>query len=531
MKFTIGLCIALISSSVLAQAPWPMERQDRWGSGRAIMGPDPSTLTTPWISHVLAQGLGPVSHGAALGENGIGYFGNWVDGRLYKFDYNTGVIQDSFLCIDWTTSIPAIGSGNQVHVTTEGKFFTINTSNMEFDFFRNTGPNGGSPIIGPDGHVVYVTRNGVANRINPLTGFDVWSRTGFGSARGAVCFTRDDSKIVFSNSTSVTALNYADGTTAWNVSLGAVTSQPSAAPTGEILVGTESGFIYALDPANGSVKWAKQTLDKITGAVAFSPDGTVAYVPSFDWRVYAFKVSDGTKLWSFSTSHWCEFAPIVGFDGRIYVHNKFGDLYCISPDGSQIWQTRLSGDARGTMSIGPDATLYVGISGEGTRSLAIIRQKPWTLATDSVAIERGTLFSGGLPQLGESDDDRYRVQQAYDGNRGERPLRLIFTATSIYKPVNEVRVKLESSINAANVSQFVEVFNYSTGTWHEIDARIGSQTDETIELVVPNAASFCSSTGQVKLRVSWKSNSLAGANRMFGSIDQIQISVVPKLQI
>lgn len=531
MKHLFTFALALSMSVANAQDPWPMERQDRWGSGRAIVGPDPATFTTPWISHKLAQGLGPVSHGAALGQDGIGYFGNWVDGRLYKFNYNTGVILDSFLCLNWTTSIPALGSNNQVHVTTEGKYFTINTSNMEFDFFRNTGPNGGSPVVGPDGHVVFVTRNGVASRINPTTGLEVWSRTGFAGARGAVAFTRDDSKIIFSNSSTVTALNYVDGTPAWSLSLGALTSPPATAPTGEVIVGSDSGFVYALNPTNGAVIWAKQTLDKVSGSVAFSPDGTIAYVPSHDWRIYAFKISDGTKLWSFATSHWCEFAPIVGHDGRIYVHNKFGDLYCISPEGNQIWQTRLNGDAQGTMSIGPDGTLYVGITGEVTRSLAIIRQKAWEFATDSVSIEKGSLVSGSLVQMTQSDDDRYLVQQAYDGDRSERPLRIVFTGTTFYKPVNEVRIKLESNINANSVNQFVELFNYSTGTWHQVDSRVGSIADETIELVVQNAASFCSSAGQVKARVSWKATNVGAASRMIASIDLVQLSVVPKLQL
>lgn len=76
MKSSLVFCVAVFSALGLAQAPWPMERQDRWGSGRAIMGPDPSTLTTPWISNKLALHMGPVSHGPALGAGGVGYFGN-----------------------------------------------------------------------------------------------------------------------------------------------------------------------------------------------------------------------------------------------------------------------------------------------------------------------------------------------------------------------------------------------------------------------------------------------------------------------
>src|SRR3954468_18677936 len=95
--FAIFIALLLVVCANAQTAPWPVERQNRWGSGFAVSGPDPSTLTTPWISDRLGAGLGPVSGGPVLGDSGIGYFGNWSNNRLFKFDYNTGAILSNFL--------------------------------------------------------------------------------------------------------------------------------------------------------------------------------------------------------------------------------------------------------------------------------------------------------------------------------------------------------------------------------------------------------------------------------------------------
>lgn len=506
-----------------------MERQDRWGTGHALSGPDPSLFTTPWIGYKLAVGW-PVSHGPSLGENGIGYFGDWVDNKLYKFNYNTGATLGSFSTLDFVASVPAIGSGNRVFVSTDSpgaRFFNVDSSIMDFNWFRVTGYVGGSPILGPDESVVISTSSGSAYRIHPVSGLDIWSRTGLGTPRGC-CFTRDDSKVIVSNGNNVTALNFSDGTIAWTAPVGSIAAAPSAAPNGTIVVGTEGGFVYGLSPTNGAVLWTKQALAEIRSAPAFSPDGTVAYINSYDWRLYAFRVSDGLKLWSFTTTHWNEKSPTVGFDGRIYVHNKFGDLYCVAPNGTQIWTVHLNGEARGPMTIAPDGTLFVGYTGNNGSGLAAIRQQALSLTTDSIAVERGTLLSGTLNDVLASDDSYYKVNQAFDGDRSERPLRVVCTTATPYLPLSKLKLTLEAKINASGINQYVELYNFNSNSWVQIDLREASQTDSTLVLEVPNAAQYASNNGVIKVRLSYKPSSSAPGNRLLASFDFVHVDVVPQ---
>src|SRR5690242_740145 len=105
-------CLAAVGAAIAqpAGSPWPMERQDRWGTGRAIYGPAAETLTTPWLYRKVSN-YSIVSHGASLGPDGIGYVGNWTSDQVLKFDYNTGDVIQAFNALNFVVATPAIGLG------------------------------------------------------------------------------------------------------------------------------------------------------------------------------------------------------------------------------------------------------------------------------------------------------------------------------------------------------------------------------------------------------------------------------------
>lgn len=510
-----------------AQAPWPLERQNRWGTGTAVVGPDPATFTTPWISNRLAYEF-PVSHGASLGENGIGYFGDWVDNKVFKFNYNTGAILQAFQADSFVACVPAIGPSPYVIASTEGgtaKLFGIDTTIMDFQWFKTTGYVGGSPNIGPEGDTAFGTAGGTVYRLHVGNGATVWSHPGLGTVNGSTVFTRDDSKIIVSNGSSVTALNWADGTTAWTVNYGTTMFKAGVAPNGTIVIGSQSGTIYGLDSTNGSVLWTWTALDKVTGGPGFSPDGTVAYVPSVDGRIYALRVSDGLRLWSYSTSSWCEHAPSVGADGRIYVHNKASDLYCLSPAGTLIWQVRLNGEARGPMTIGPDGTLYVGFTGSHS-GLAMVRQQGISLQPETFSIDHGTLVSGGLADALASDNSYIEIKPDYSLTRTEPPVRMVFTLHTPYKPISQLTISLETGVRVMGLICYTELWNGTA--WEQVDTRIVPPTDLSYKIPLSSASRFADSTGLIKCRVSFKEGASGASLRWNGRLDYIHFDLVPQ---
>ncbi|HWA82516.1 MAG TPA: PQQ-binding-like beta-propeller repeat protein, partial [Fimbriimonadaceae bacterium] len=494
---------------------------------RAIVGPDAGTLTTPWISNRLAVGF-PVSHGPSLGPDGVGYFGDWVDNRVYKFDFTTGAVLGSFLTNHFTESVPAICASPFIVCGTDGVCFGIDTSIMDYDWFVN--PNsymGGSANVGPDGDAVWAMSNGKVYRVHPTTGASVWTMSGYGTPHGTAVFTRDDLHLVLAHDSTVAMLNYSDGSLAWSRTFPAAMYSPSTAPSGTILVGSDDGTIYGLDPANGNTLWTWSTLGQVEGAAAYSPDGTVAYVPSYDDRLYAIRVSDGTRLWSFTTSLWCVSAPAVGFDGSIYVHNKAGDLYRVSPSGSQVWQVHLNGESRGPMTIGPDGTLYVGYTGS-TSGLAIIRQQALSLAPTGFSLLRGSIVSGGLAEAVADDGSYLRMKSGAGITASDSPLQAIFSGTAPYSPENKITITVKAHAATPGLLRVVYLWNAGASHWDQVQSVAETVTDSTTTMTVPNAQAYTDASGHYQAKVSWFNTGSALTATWIVSLDYIHFSMVPQ---
>src|SRR5688500_13457817 len=121
MKRTITWLLLTVAALGAAQHTWPMERQDRWGTGRALMGRAPATITTPWIFKNFTT-VGLTSHGPALTSDGLGYINAWVDNILTQFSQTNGAILGSFSTLNWGQSSPAVGVDGEIYVATVGPF-------------------------------------------------------------------------------------------------------------------------------------------------------------------------------------------------------------------------------------------------------------------------------------------------------------------------------------------------------------------------------------------------------------------------
>ena len=70
------LILALIILAAFSQAQlgfWPMERQDRYGTGRAPSGPPPANYIAPYVEKYVDLYI--VSNGPSIGPNDTGFFG------------------------------------------------------------------------------------------------------------------------------------------------------------------------------------------------------------------------------------------------------------------------------------------------------------------------------------------------------------------------------------------------------------------------------------------------------------------------
>jgi hypothetical protein len=299
------------------------------------------------------------------------------------------------------------------------------------------------------------------------------------------------------------------------------------APNGTIVAGCDGGTVVGLNPNTGAILWTWATLGEVRGAAAFSPDGSIAYVPSYDHRIYALRVADGTRAWSYTTSMWCESTPAVDTAGHIYEHNKNGDLYSISPAGATIWQVHLPGESRGPMTVGPDGSLYVGFTGDNKSGLAIIRQQSLSVAPDSLSIDSGVIVSGGLSQILASDNDYAVFGRDPTGSRLSA-IRPIITAHTAYRPISKVKITVETRAAFAGVDRALQLWNFGNNSWDTIHTGTEDSTDTLTSVTVSNAQSYSDANGQIKLRINWQNNVSTGSRTYQTYLDYVRFDVVPQ---
>lgn len=130
---------------------------------------------------------------------------------------------------------------------------------------------------------------------------------------------------------------------------------------GDLLyVATESGYVYALDPENGSVSgrgWRRPlgqsgNLEPLVAGPAYEPVNRLIVVPSEDGSVYSYHAETGEPVWRpFQTGDKIWSTPAVGnLDGipAIYFGSHDGNVYAVSAaDGSELWRFSTGGVVAG----------------------------------------------------------------------------------------------------------------------------------------------------------------------------------------
>lgn len=507
------LCMMCVTPLAQGSDPWPLERFDRWGTAMAPSGP--SSYTLPWVF----KNLSPTAIGggaASLRADGVGFIGSWQNFQVTKFDWRSGAILGGFNALNFVTSTPVLGEGGRIYAVTDapdtGRLFAIDSSAMDYDWFFYTFSTGftdfhhASANVGPDGDLVIANRNANAYRLDKVNGSIVWTRTLYGGTYSTVAFTRDDQKVIVANGNSVTALNYSDGTEAWTRNLGSAAGAPGVAPSGTVVLGSDSGTIYGLDPANGAILWTWGALGQIRAAPAFN-DAGIAYLAGYDQRLYAIRVADGVRLWTFTHTAQGVEPPTIGHDGRIYFCNRGGDLFCLSPAGTQIWKYNI-GPTRGPLSIAPDGTLFV--PSELNGAFLMIRQRSEEAFPDNVQVLLGTHVSGDLLSLRESDDDRYVAHVGSLASDQIPFVRFRLTGSSPKATLVKLHFKTELSCSQAGLPQSIRLFNFQTGQWETVDTRPTTLGDTVIQVDVDSNASRFVQAGTRLVRAEIDVGTFAG---------------------
>jgi len=269
--------------------------------------------------------LGVIWSSPAVTGDGTIYIGT-LDGILYALDSN-GNHKWNYTVDSAIFSSPAIANDGTIYFGSGEMFYAINA----------------------DGSLKWEKNIGVIIYSSPAIGID-----------GTIYFGDEDGSLYAYNP---------DGLQRWFARLGDyIFSSPAIGEDGTIYIGTskysvidgvDRGFLYAVNP-DGNVKWFSQPIGTyVESSPAIGQDGTI-YVGSVgDGYLYALNPENGSIIWNYYTDNIYS-SPAIGSDGTIYVGSDDGKLYAININGELIWTYQTFDSIWSSPTITENGIIYVG---------------------------------------------------------------------------------------------------------------------------------------------------------------------------
>jgi outer membrane protein assembly factor BamB len=321
--------------------------------------------------------------GTATYRDGVLYAPSKGDDNLYAVNasngaiiWNTTVRQcDSSPCVDG--DVVYVGECMGVYEPTlQSTAMALNRTNGNV-IWQYVEPNGnswvGSPLV--NGQYVYYTtcnfdesnytNNPGVYALNKTNGNILWQKS-VGNIVGSVAYDNGIIFISVYNPPAQYALNATTGQQIWNQTYG------SSWDTSPVVYG---GMIIQVEYNTTERLWSTLVLNETNGefirrfqgkgstATPLVHDGNV-FIPSNDWRMWAFNLATGTELWQTVPLHngtlqnymYC--SPAAA-GGAIYCQALNGTFYAINEtDGRVLWSYTMGNFGFGSPSIG-DGCVFI----------------------------------------------------------------------------------------------------------------------------------------------------------------------------
>jgi outer membrane protein assembly factor BamB len=244
--------------------------------------------------------------------------------------------------------------------------YTVNTLQSGFSFE--------SASISADGSTIYMVGAQTLWALRTSDGIVSWSYPLGGGGATAVA---SDGTVYAVGGTQLYAFTsagslkwiYAVGTPDQNVN---IHGEPSIGADGTIYIGSWDTYVYAVYP-NGTLKWRYKTAGSIAplASPSLSPDGLTLYVGSgdandiTDGTLYAINTADGTLKWSVKIDPMRVSGAAVGPDGNVYVSGN-NKVNAFSAAGTPLWTSAAGTAGSLTPALSSSANLiYVGTGSDG----------------------------------------------------------------------------------------------------------------------------------------------------------------------
>ena len=303
-----------------------------------------AVLSPPGIGSVFTSGNDRVLHSINAGPSGGDWPSTWTPVLLNAASQARPPVP----------SIPGLGTGKQVYLGTQDGNVSCIDGNSGAQIWKTAAPigaivqaaaNGMYTTYGGAFNLTLVgTRNSTADNVfyglNALTGTTAWTFNNGGGANGIGVINGDASIDYATNRVYFTSRAKTGGTTStawclsfngtsatklWSVPLGDIDGSATLY-NGTVYIGNNAGTVYALNAANGTIKWSYATNDgPVKGFINPDWTGSNALYLSTTNNVWA--IADNNTSASLIWKQAISAPSIPLFVGQLIVGSGDGRLY------------------------------------------------------------------------------------------------------------------------------------------------------------------------------------------------------------
>jgi outer membrane protein assembly factor BamB len=146
---------------------------------------------------------------------------------------------------------------------------------------------------------------------------------------------------------------------------------------------------------------------------ALGDDGTI-YIGSWEGNLFALS-PEGTERWRFKTGFEITSSPAVSSDGTVFVGCRNHRVYAVNKDGRERWTFKTGGWVDASPAIGTNDTIYIGSWDKKLYALSPDGTKQWEFVTDGPVVSSAAIDTRGVIYFGSHDRKFYAVNP--DGSK------------------------------------------------------------------------------------------------------------------
>ena len=210
----------------------------------------------------------------------------------------------------------------------------------------------GSLFIGSDDKHIYSLRSDDGTLLWAAKGggeFDSSPAIGLGGVLFVGSMYPDNRVRAYNmNATGYSGGGGGGGSLVWDFLAGSSVKSSPVLGNNSVYIGSDDGYVYALDAKTGGLLWAFKTNGFVQAAPALSPDGLTLYAASMEGNnagtLFALDATTGVELWRYPAAGPIEAAPSITPDGVFVVFGdaagKKSSLFCVfATNGTTVWRT------------------------------------------------------------------------------------------------------------------------------------------------------------------------------------------------